>query len=104
MSEDRIDIFETDRDTLDKEWGGGLDDVFYVMGLFLDRPVVDEVARRPENGVCCRYDVRRLNKLRTLGPADEAARSGICIWKLSPVVEDGHIREVRVVYVPICEG
>ena len=73
VSWDRLDVFEKDGDKMTSDWGSSLDDVFSIVGSFINRPVINEVSGRPENPVCCGYNVRRYNACRTSGGADEAA-------------------------------
>ena len=70
---DRIDVYEKDRSTIVEEGGCTLDDVFDIVARFINRPVVNEVSRLPQNSVCWRWSARRYHKARKCGDVDEPA-------------------------------
>ena len=69
---DRIDVYEKDRSTIVEEGGGTLDDVFDIVARFINRPVVNEVSRLPQNSVCWHWSARRYHEAQR-GDVDEPA-------------------------------
>ena len=64
---DRIDVYEKDRSALVEEGGGTLDDVFDIIARFINRPVVNEVSRLPQNAVCWHWSARRYHEAQQRG-------------------------------------
>jgi hypothetical protein len=70
---DELEVFEQDRNGLTEQREGDLAEFLEYVSYFINRPVVSEVLRRPNNTLMFYYDGRRMNSRRERGTVDEAA-------------------------------
>ena len=67
------EFFERDRGGVTEIREGDLAKLLGYVGHFINRPVLDEVSRRPKNTLDFSCDARTLNDARAEGKLDEAA-------------------------------
>jgi hypothetical protein len=68
-----VDIFDKDRDRLQRGRGVTLDDVLLGAARFIGRPIYNSVSSVPEERIVWRYSARRYREIREKGDVDESA-------------------------------